>query len=451
MERGVAALNRIRSILLAAMALFCALTLSGCIAKTVDELYALPRHSDEYYELQKAIDGVMTEGVQYAAPVSGRNQQSVQLADLDGDGEVEAIVFLRTTGENPLSACIFDLMDGHYELIGTIEGSGAAFESVEYAELDGAAGVEMILGRQLSNQVLQALSVYTLTDGRVVELLSANYSEYTLADLDGDGQKDIFLLRFDPEQRTGVAELYRCVDGQFERAPEASMSAGVEGIKRILTGYLSYDVPAVFVASVYDAESIVTDVFAYRGGVFQNVSATDTGMSVQTVRNYFVYAADIDSDGLIELPQLVTPPSSDPNGEQYSIIRWYNLTMGGAQRIKRTTYHSFSGGWYVTLPDEWAESITVSRSDEVSGVRGLVFSQWNTGTRSAVPIFTVYAFSGEDRSALASSDGRFVIAEKGDTVYAAELGTSPWASELSEETLRKMFNFIHIDWNSGER
>ena len=64
MERSVAALNRIRSILLAAMALFCALTLSGCIAKTVDELYALPRHSDEYYELQKAIDGVMTEGVQ---------------------------------------------------------------------------------------------------------------------------------------------------------------------------------------------------------------------------------------------------------------------------------------------------------------------------------------------------------------------------------------------------
>ena len=36
-------------------------------------------------------------------------------------------------------------------------------------------------------------------------------------------------------------------------------------------------------------------------------------------------------------------------------------------------------------------------------------------------------------------------------VYAAELGTSPWAAELSEETLRKMFNFIHIDWNSGER
>lgn len=445
------ALRRIGKLLLAAMTLLCTLTLSGCIAKTVDELYALPRHSDEYYELQKAIDGVMTEGVQYSAPVSGWNQQSVQLADLDGDEEDEAIVFLRTTGENPLCACVFDMTDGHYELIGRIEGGGAAFESVEYVDLNGSAGMEMILGRQLSNQVLQAMSVYTLTDGRIVELMSANYSEYTLADLDGDGQKDIFLLRFDSEQRTGVAELYRWMDGQFERAPEASMSAGVEGIKRILTGYLTYDVPAVFVASVYDAESIVTDVFAFRGGVFQNVTASDTGMSVQTVRNYFVYASDIDSDGLIELPQLVTPPSSDPSGEQYSIIRWYNLALNGAQRIKLTTYHSFSGGWYVTLPDEWAESITVSRSEEVSGVRGLVFSQWNTRTRSAVPVFTVYAFSGDDRSTLASSDGRFIIAEKGDTVYAAELGTSPWAAELSEETLRKMFNFIHIDWNSGER
>ena len=30
--------------------------------------------------------------------------------------------------------------------------------------------------------------------------MNANYSEYTLADLDGDGNKDIFLIRFDAEQ-----------------------------------------------------------------------------------------------------------------------------------------------------------------------------------------------------------------------------------------------------------
>lgn len=43
-----------------------------------------------------------------------------------------------------------------------------------------------------------------------------------------------------------------------------------------------------------------------------------------------------------------------------------------------------------------------------------------------------------------------ILAEKGDVAYAAKLGTGKWASELSEDRLKDMFHFIHIDWNSGE-
>ena len=425
-----------------------AAALSGCFVKTVDELYALPKHSDEYYDLQQAIDKVMAGGAEYSAPVSGGNQQSVQLADLDGDGDNEAIVFLKTSGDKPLNAYIFDQVDGHYQSIADIEGSGTGFESVEYVQLDDKPGLEILIGRQLSDQVLQALSAYTLTDGHVVELLSANYSQYTSADLDGDGRKDIFLLRFDAEQRKGVAELYRYEGGQMERETEASMSTGVEAVKRIVTGLMAPGVPAVFVASVYEQTSILTDIFAIRDGTFQNVSSSDNGLSVRTVRNYFVYASDIDADSLIELPELVTLPSID--GETYSIIRWYNLGLDGTQTVKLTTYHNFSSGWYVTLPDTWKEKIVISRSAEVSGVRGFVFSQWDSATKKATPIFTVYAFSGDDRGATASSDGRFILAEKGDVTYAAELGTSKWTKALSQEKLKAMFNFIHIDWNSGE-
>ena len=47
------------------------LLLSGCFVKTVDELYTLPRHSDEYDNLQKAIDEVMAAaGCEYCAPIS---------------------------------------------------------------------------------------------------------------------------------------------------------------------------------------------------------------------------------------------------------------------------------------------------------------------------------------------------------------------------------------------
>ena len=79
-----------KRMLLAVLAAAMSLVLSGCFVKTVDELYTLPKHSDEYNRLEQAIDQVMSsQNASYAAPVSGMNQQSVQLADLDGDGTVE--------------------------------------------------------------------------------------------------------------------------------------------------------------------------------------------------------------------------------------------------------------------------------------------------------------------------------------------------------------------------
>lgn len=82
-------------------------------------------------------------------------------------------------------------------------------------------------------------------------------------------------------------------------------------------------------------------------------------------------------------------------------------------------------------------------------MRGYAFSQWKNGRRGDL-IFTVYEFSGENRYEFASADGRLILAEKGDVAYAAKLGTGKWASELSEDRLKDMFHFIHIDWNSGE-
>ena len=114
-----------------------------------------------------------------------------------------------------------------------------------------------------------------------------------------------------------------------------------------------------------------------------------------------------------------------------------------------TTYHSFSGGWFLSLPDRWQNRLCITRSEEVGGVRGYVFSEGKNETHTE-PIFTIYAFSGDDRAQLASSDGRFLLAEKGDITYAAQLAAGKWAGELSEQTLRGMFHFIHIDWNSGE-
>ena len=133
---------------LALLAAALTLLLSGCFVKTVDELYTLPRHSDEYDRLELAIDAVLSgQSAAYSAPVSGPNQQSVQLADLDGDGQEEAIAFLKAAGDRPLRACIFSRVDGDYHLTDVIEGDGTSFASVEYVQLTGQSGIELVIGR----------------------------------------------------------------------------------------------------------------------------------------------------------------------------------------------------------------------------------------------------------------------------------------------------------------
>ena len=65
-------------------------------------------------------------------------------------------------------------------------------------------------------------------------------------------------------------------------------------------------------------------------------------------------------------------------------------------------------------------------------------------------IVTIHALTGDDRLERANTDGRFFLAEKGETVYAASLGDCEWAGELTQEDLRAMFHFIQVDWNTGE-
>ena len=315
-------------------------------------------------------------------------------------------------------------------------------------DLDGEPGLEILIGRQLSDQVLQSVSAYSLEDGEIVRLMTASYSQFTTCDLDNNGMTDLFLLRFDAEKKQGTAELYRYRKGLMEKGQEIPLSSSAVSVKRIMTGAVAYNIPAVFVTSAQEEDSLATDVFIFRGGTFQNVSALDD--TQQTVRNPFAYACDINSDGLVELPELVSLPAADAAGETYSLIRWYHLGLDGKREIVLRTYHRFSGGWYVEIPESWDERVTISRAEKIEGARGaLTFSYWN-GSAQVAPIFTIYAFTGEKRLERAQEDGRFLLLEQPDVCFSAQLGTAAQAQELTPDALRQMFHIIHVDWNTGE-
>lgn len=439
-----------KRLLLCLIALFAALFCSGCLMKSADELYALPKQSDSYYELQTEVNRVVTGTISYCAPLEGENRQPLQMEDLDGDGGNEAIVFAKDEGEKPLKIFIFDRTDDRYQLVSTIEGDGNSFDSVDYAQVDGSPGMEIIVGRGISDQIVKSMSVYTFQGNSTVELMSANYSVYTTADLDLDGRKDLFLIRFESEAQAATAELYRYSEGVMVRDPEQRLSQGVVSVKRIISGYTDLDVPAVFVAGALDESLIRTDVFALRDGTLQNIAASQEGG--MSVRNYYVYGTDIDEDGLIELPDVQTLPDLTDAADTtaFRLIHWYNLDLEGNKHYKRLTYHDYYYGFYLELPESWNGRIIIQRDDSVEEGVAFTFCWWNGTNLPEEELFTIYALSGDHRKELAEQDGRFLLADKNEVTYAASLGDSSKADELTEAIVKACFHFIHLDWNSGE-
>ena len=422
--------------------------LCGCVM-TAEEMYCLPRRSEQYDNLQAVIDPAM-EDLEHAAPLTGDNQQTVQSADLDGDGAEEVILFAKGSDEHPLKILIFRQEDQLYSLFATIESYGSDFDQVAYVQMDGAPGLEMVVGRQLSDQVPGNVTVYRVRDGHMEQVMNTGYRQFTLCDLDDDGLGELLVLTGTSDADTSIAVRYTTRNGNVERSAEAALSEPVDQVRRITTGNLVGGQRAVFVASTVDANTLVTDVFALRNGTLTNLAPlSKSGTNIKTLRNYYVYAEDIDQDGEMELPNLITMRSDQLHaligGEH--LIRWFALSPDGQDIDKMYTYHNYGEGWYMELPGIYADRICVRRQD--TGCYD--FSVWDTSGTKLTELWKIYVFTGEDRSALAVADGRFLLLKTDTVAYAASLELGGRELGVTKEALADMFRLIQSSWNTGKK
>lgn len=420
--------------------------LCGCQMRTVDEMYVPPKRSDNFYSLQSVINNAMTD-LQYCAPISGENQQIVQTADLNGDEVMECILFAKGGSNMPLHILIFSMKDGEYVHSQTIKLPGTAFDKVEYANIDSNPGVELIVGSQVSDQVSRSVYIYSFAQEEAQQMVTEDYVSFLTCDLDTNGKSELFVLRSgSTETEQGIVELFSVYDGVMERSIEVNMSETASKLRRILSGQLQDGRPAIYVASAVDEDTLITDVFAIVDGTFTNVSLSgDSGTSVRTMRNYFVYADDIDSDGVMELPSLVPTRLIDtarPDSGQ-NLIRWYSIDSGGEQVDKLYTYHHFIGGWYLKIDRDYSERISVMDLGNICD-----FYAWDQQT--PVKVLSIHTLTGQSREAQSTSDNRFPLYKGESTVYSAELYEYSARYNFTQETVLRSFFMIRENWYTGE-
>ena len=429
-------------------ALTAAVLLTGCGMRTVEQMYALPGRSVSFRHVQSAMDMAMV-GLDFAAPIAGENQQTVQQADLNGDGVEEYILYARGSSEKPLNILVFTMEEEKCCLIEVIELNGSAFERVEYVDIDNLPGKEMVVGRLLSDQIMGTVCVYSFGSGQAERLMNTAYTQFLTCDLDQDSHSELVVVQ-PGEAASAKASVvrYQYRNGAMERSVENEASVRAGDLRRMVVGKLEDGSPAVYMSGVLDENTIATDVFAMRQDRFLNISAGRTpGVGVNTLRNYYVYADDIDNDGILELPSLIAmrPVSAGSNGDRQYLIRWYSMDLQGREWDKLYTFHDYASGWYVELDSAWAERISVEQSGGI-----YTFYLWSEDGDEVRTLFKLYALTGTNREEEAVRDSRFILHRKEGTVYAAKLSAAAKEYGLTQDYLINSFRVIYQEWNTGE-
>lgn len=441
------------------------LCLSGCAFASPEELYAVPRASEDYKNLQDQIDLVRGAGAEYAGPLFGTNTQPVQLMDLDGDGVQEALAFFRSTDAedaHPLKIYIYrQTDDGNYEVWNIVEGDAPAINSISYEDLDGKttpAGnldKELVVSWRLSDKIYR-LEAFSVTGQEVEALLPAvSYTEYVLWDMDKDNQKEIVIITLNTVDSVYQADYYDCQSGQMVLRSTAPLSGKITGLAsntRPLTSYLYNDgiaEPAIFVTSTL-ITGVVTDIFAWRDDELVNITLDPaTGMSDSTFRlNTSISIQDINGDGYPEVPKPTALPTPDASSSlDFWQMQWMQYDLWGEATVVSTTYYNGEDGWYLEMPEGWQGRVALSRLDNSgSGERGVLFYPYSAQQSEGVamrPFLSIYRLTGPNRMTRANAEGRFILLEEDDVIYAAQFHDgSGWDCGVDQEGLRALFHLI---------
>ena len=307
--------QRIQRMLTAAVGLLLLLSASGCgFSFSPTDLYSLPQLPEEYTELNSSLNQLLESGAEYAAPVSGSNIQPVQLEDLDGDGEEEALAFFRNSAdEKPLKIYIFTAGKQGYEQAAVIEGTGTSIYSIAYEDLDQDGRKELLVGWRVNTDLL-ALSVYTLRSGEPEELVQGtSYVKYAVNDLNMEiGHKET--LGFVGETGAGKTTTAMTIMGLLPTPPG-----------KVTSGEILFDGRDMLTISDKERRSILGEEISM---IFQDpMTSLNPSMRV--------------GDQIVEMIRL-----HKKIGKKEAMVEAENLLeMVGIRRERARSYpHQFSGG-----------------------------------------------------------------------------------------------------------
>ena len=379
----------------AALILAVSFILPSCSAPnliaSVDSLLTPPLYYSEYEGLVKAFNSSVETGVVLCNPTQGDHLSAITVSDVDGDGEEEGIVFYRDTlQENAAHFSVFKCTDDVWSKKCDFKGYGNEVSSLTLTDLDADGTDEIVTIWTYSG--IDSGSVFSVCSAKdsslnYEELLYESCEIAKTVDLDGNGSDEIFYIA-SSKSDSGIirsAEVIGIENGKISRKGTAPADSQVISYSSFKAEKNDEHSPMkVYVDALKSNNMMITEVFYFdeeSGNLINPFYDEETRENTLTLRYEQIPCADINNDGMIEIPvQTVYEKPEDEGDETLYITEWIYFE-GSNPVLSVSTFVNLEDGYLVNLGTLGNRKLYIRKH------KGGDWASWSVYTKSSTSVF----------------------------------------------------------------
>ena len=308
-----------------AAVLITAVMLTGCTSLSLSgsDILAPPKASGSRAEILNMIEQDAKGSYSLIYPDAGAYKSGIIEYDIDGDGTDDAIA-MYTTSDNTPRLLIATKNSDSYVLRGSVQLRSANVSEVLFADIDGDQTGELIIGCD-AHTSLSSIGAYLFENDIVSVDIAEGFNDYLIGDFDGDGSADILLMTPASEQNTAKARLITFTDGIFGEMSSCEIDASIGSYVDLRTDNISEDIVGAVADGMLESGEYTTQLLYYDTAAQMLVNPLFMNASYsESVRSTAVCCADIDDDGVIEVPlcSLMEHGKDEDPADVCTLTRW---------------------------------------------------------------------------------------------------------------------------------
>lgn len=426
-------------------AVLCAavMLLSSCtpINFGVDNLLAAPKLTDEQSQIHEALIDAVGNNVTLKYPKNGSNRSAYVIANLDDDEPEEALVFYEYTGDPADNGLRVNLLDkdenDQWISVKEIAGAGTEVDKVILTRMGSSSGIKILVGYQTLSGDEKVLEIYSYKNREFRRIGTSSYSVLEALDINSDGSNELVTIRRSVNPETGqvsakaaLLELKNVTDEDGVTVEEVALSQSIDmcenvsSYARAVTGKLADGRNALYTDVVNAEGSLRTELVYYRYSALQNpMQLRNEKLLPICTRPAGYYCADIDGDGVIEIPSTNTMlgyENAVPE-EQLMMTSWMQYEDFYQLTEKYSGYYSVSDGYTMIFPSRWSGLVTVKKDTSANEA---VFYKYGGDINAEMTELMRVAVASKQQSQAFLYDGYQVIKSVGQLDYLVKLPTN---------------------------